>query len=58
MPGANEIEIGDAVYVQLEAINASLPTGLEVTIAEGPNELAFELDPNPRLKQAAAAKSR
>ncbi|HEY5667315.1 MAG TPA: efflux RND transporter permease subunit, partial [Gammaproteobacteria bacterium] len=34
MPGANEIEIGDAVYLQLDTINASLPGGLEVSIAE------------------------
>lgn len=34
MPGANEIEIGDAVYEKLDAINASLPDGLYINIAE------------------------
>jgi multidrug efflux pump len=34
MPGANEIEIGDQVYEKLETINASLPEGLSLTIAE------------------------
>jgi len=34
MPGANEIEIGDAVYLMLDNINASLPAGLSINIAE------------------------
>jgi multidrug efflux pump len=34
MPGANEIEIGDEVYEKLASINASLPAGLSLTIAE------------------------
>jgi len=34
MPGANEIEIGDAVYLMLDNINASLPAGLTINIAE------------------------
>ncbi|MDT8399161.1 MAG: efflux RND transporter permease subunit [Pseudomonadales bacterium] len=33
MPGANEIEIGDAVYEKLAAINAALPQGMNITIA-------------------------
>ncbi|HWK53369.1 MAG TPA: efflux RND transporter permease subunit, partial [Hyphomicrobiales bacterium] len=33
MPGSNEIEIGDALYVRLAAINAALPPGLNITIA-------------------------
>lgn len=32
-------------------------TDLEVDITEGPNELSFELDPNPRLKQGNGAMS-
>ncbi|QRG82280.1 efflux RND transporter permease subunit [Vibrio diabolicus] len=31
-PGTNEISIGDALYKQLEEINAQLPQGTEVTI--------------------------
>ena len=38
--------------------NRAETSDLEVSIAEGPNELAFELDPNPRLKKGSAAKSR
>jgi multidrug efflux pump len=34
MPGANEIEVGDEVYERLETINAALPAGLEIRIAE------------------------
>lgn len=34
MPGANEITIGDAVYQKLATINASLPAGLSIRIAE------------------------
>lgn len=34
MPGANEIEIGDAVYTKLAEINASLPDNLQIRIAE------------------------
>lgn len=34
MPGANEIAIGDEVYKALDSINASLPEGLEIRIAE------------------------
>ena len=33
VPGANAIEIGDAVYERLEAINATLPEGLGIEIA-------------------------
>jgi multidrug efflux pump len=31
LPGANEIEIGDRLYVMLEDINANLPKGLSIT---------------------------
>ena len=31
LPGANEIAIGDQLYVMLEEINATLPTGLSIT---------------------------
>ena len=31
LPGANEIAIGDELYVMLEEINAGLPTGLSIT---------------------------
>jgi multidrug efflux pump len=31
LPGANEIEIGDRLYVMLEEINAGLPKGLSIT---------------------------
>lgn len=31
LPGANEIEIGDRLYVMLDEINASLPKGLSIT---------------------------
>jgi multidrug efflux pump len=34
MPGANEIEIGDALYVKLAEINAALPANLQIRIAE------------------------
>lgn len=34
MPGANEIGIGDAVYVKLDEINPTLPESLNITIAE------------------------
>jgi len=34
MPGANEISIGDAVYVKLDEINPTLPESLNITIAE------------------------
>ncbi len=34
MPGANEIEIGDAVYAKLDEINAALPANLQIRIAE------------------------
>ncbi|MEY4642192.1 MAG: hypothetical protein RLZZ227_2186 [Pseudomonadota bacterium] len=34
MPGSNEIAIGDAVYVKLDEINAALPDGLDIRIAE------------------------
>jgi multidrug efflux pump len=34
MPGANEIEVGDEVYERLATINAALPEGLEIRIAE------------------------
>ena len=34
MPGANEIEIGDAVYLKLDEINATLPANLQIRIAE------------------------
>ena len=34
MPGANEIEIGDAVYEKLAEINAALPDNLQIRIAE------------------------
>ncbi|MES2625102.1 MAG: efflux RND transporter permease subunit, partial [Pseudomonadota bacterium] len=34
MPGANEIEVGDEVYVKLASINEALPEGLEIRIAE------------------------
>ncbi|MDK2595103.1 efflux RND transporter permease subunit [Pseudoalteromonas obscura] len=33
LPGANEIEIGDALYAQLEQINASLPQGIKINIS-------------------------
>jgi multidrug efflux pump len=33
MPGANEIDIGDAVYKKLDSIRAALPTGLDIRIA-------------------------
>ncbi|NIB43566.1 efflux RND transporter permease subunit [Pseudomaricurvus alkylphenolicus] len=32
LPGANEIEIGDELYKQLDAINPTLPDGLEISI--------------------------
>ena len=32
LPGANEIAIGDRLYVLLEEVNAGLPDGLEITI--------------------------
>jgi len=38
--------------------NRAETTDLEVDITEGPNELSFELDPNPRLKQGSGATSR
>lgn len=31
LPGANEIEIGDRIYVMVDEINATLPRGLEIT---------------------------
>ncbi|MGB3726139.1 MAG: efflux RND transporter permease subunit [Glaciecola sp.] len=31
LPGANEIEIGDRLYVMIDEINAILPTGLSIT---------------------------
>ncbi|MFT6407500.1 MAG: multidrug efflux pump [Arenicella sp.] len=31
LPGANEIAIGDQLYLMLDEINASLPTGLSIT---------------------------
>ena len=31
LPGANEINIGDRLYVMLEEVNASLPKGLSIT---------------------------
>jgi multidrug efflux pump len=31
LPGANEIAIGDQLYIMLEEINATLPTGLSIT---------------------------
>jgi multidrug efflux pump len=34
MPGSNEIEIGDALYVRLAEINAALPAGLQIRIVE------------------------
>ncbi|HEY0963571.1 MAG TPA: efflux RND transporter permease subunit [Pseudomonadales bacterium] len=34
MPGANEIEIGDALYVKLAEINDTLPDDLEIRIVE------------------------
>jgi multidrug efflux pump len=34
MPGANEIEIGDALYLKLAEINAALPANLQIRIAE------------------------
>jgi len=33
LPGANEIEIGDAVYRELQEINKTLPEGMEIGIA-------------------------
>ena len=33
MPGANEIDIGDAVYKKLASIRAALPAGLDIRIA-------------------------
>ncbi|OCQ23277.1 multidrug efflux protein [Pseudoalteromonas luteoviolacea] len=33
LPGANEIEIGDALYTQLDQINASLPEGIKINIS-------------------------
>ena len=32
LPGANEIEIADELYVLLEDVNASLPDGIEITV--------------------------
>ncbi|GFD91170.1 acriflavine resistance protein B [Tenacibaculum sp. KUL152] len=31
LPGANEIDIGDALYKKLEAVNATLPEGMHIT---------------------------
>ncbi|WP_394220817.1 efflux RND transporter permease subunit [Alteromonas gracilis] len=31
LPGANEIEIGDALYKRLDAVNATLPEGMKIT---------------------------
>ncbi|MCB4436655.1 efflux RND transporter permease subunit [Alteromonas sp. McT4-15] len=31
LPGANEIDIGDALYEKLEAVNATLPEGMHIT---------------------------
>lgn len=33
LPGANEIDIGDEVYQRVEAINASMPDGMELVMA-------------------------
>jgi multidrug efflux pump len=33
LPGANEIDIGDQVYERMAKINASLPTGMELSMA-------------------------
>ena len=33
LPGANEIDIGDQVYRQIDQINATLPTGIELGMA-------------------------
>lgn len=38
--------------------NRAETSDLEVDISAGPNELTFELDPNPRLKRVSAAKFR
>lgn len=32
LPGANEIEIGDELYIRLDNINASLPQGIKINI--------------------------
>ena len=32
LPGANEIEIGDALYAKLDEINTLLPNGMHITI--------------------------
>ena len=32
LPGANELEIGDALYIELDKLNSSLPQGLKVNI--------------------------
>ena len=34
LPGANEMDIADALYVKLDQINQNMPSGLQITIGE------------------------